>query len=73
MKDNTKTQFTLKLWKVPVLKLFKNLLYYKNKMYLAKHFDFWLMWFKLNIYKQGFFNTDKRNKIQESIFSGKCI
>ena len=55
MKDNTKTQFILKLWKVPVLKLFKNLLYYKNKMYLAKHFfDFWLMWFKLNIYKQVF-------------------
>lgn len=43
-------------------------------MYLAKHFfDFWLMWFKLNIYKQVFFNIDKRNKIQGIIFSGKCI
>lgn len=35
------------------------------------YLTFGLFWLKLNIYKQGFFNTYIRNKVQENISSGK--
>lgn len=51
MKDTTKTDF--KLCKVPGLKYSKYIK--KNKVYLAKYLlDFWLIWLKLNMHKQGF-------------------